>query len=491
MKKYIFLFLFIILICPSVYASEFNLNSYTSATKDGTKNRYKATEIYNTGISSTFVFGTRYSGRISDIDTYFEYPFVANTTYRLTYNMNTEDFRNNFAGGYWWDCDDETQSNPYRSNVSYINYKKIQITFKPTENTTCIRMWVKSTNLASTAITGVSNWRLDSITIYDPDWQSGSGSGQGTSPAPTPSPNSNQDIINNQNNNTEDIINNANQNTEDIISSIQESTDKVGETIQNAFENKCPNIFNFPYTSNNVYSLVANRDDFFKVTDFSVHLESGVTYYFSYGSNKNYGAQSGTDTVQLGLLLDGGYSYYIFPSNKSGNFTVSTTGDYTIRLDCNKELSTCTYYNFYIGTVNRPWCEFGTSIGNKIDDNTAAIDNLNDTITDDNIDDNTGFFSGFSNNMHGLSSIITIPLTTIQSLANTSCVALTLPIPFTNDSIDLPCMSQLYDTYAHDIYSLWQIVSFGIISYYICLDIFKMVKGFKDPNEDKIEVLDL
>ena len=119
------------------------------------------------------------------------------------------------------------------------------------------------------------------------------------------------------------------------------------------------------------------------------------------------------------------------------------------------------------------------------------MDELNDTIKDDNVDDKTGFFTGFSNDDHGLASIITIPLTTIQQLTNTSCVALSVPIPFTNRNISLPCMTEVYQQHIPTIFNLWQIVSFGIIAYLICIDIFKMVKGFKDPNEDKVEVLDL
>ena len=76
MKKFLyfiklFVFYMIIILSPTVYASEFNMNNYTSASLNGTKNRYRATEIYNSGISSTYTFGTRYSGQISDIETYF------------------------------------------------------------------------------------------------------------------------------------------------------------------------------------------------------------------------------------------------------------------------------------------------------------------------------------------------------------------------------------------------------------------------------------
>ena len=123
------------------------------------------------------------------------------------------------------------------------------------------------------------------------------------------------------------------------------------------------------------------------------------------------------------------------------------------------------------------------------------LDQIEQTITNDNTtqasNSASSYFSNFSNNTHGLTGIITLPLSTIQSLTSATCSPLVIPIPYTNSSISLPCMSVIYNTYVPSIYNLWKIVSFGIIAYFICLDIFRMVKNFKDPNKDEIEVLDL
>lgn len=495
MKKIIFLIFMIILFCPNVYAAEFNMNSYTSATLGGTKNRYRATENYNVGMSYVLTFGTRYNGRISDIETYFDYPFEANTTYTLTYNMATEDFRNNFSSSYWWDCDQSmTNTNATVQLVSYISYKKVKFTFTPTANTTCIRVWIKSAN-SSSFITGVNNWNLSSITLYDPDWQSGSGSGQGST-TPTPTPNSNQDIINNQNNNTQDIINNNNQNTQDIIENNNQNTQVIQDSINNGLSNcrESKNLLNFDsaleswgitYTvDNGVYTLTNIGYGYSRPYTLS-NLEVGKTYIL--GGVKT---TQNTTNLRLDLLKDGtNIKQYYFSGNiaNSTSFTVESGSTYSIRIN----YSSASYPMIF----SKPTLNQGSSpisfepYGQQVC--TSKIDDVTNSITNDDVDDNTGFFTNFQNNDHGLSSIITLPLSTIQSLANTSCVALNLPIPFTNDSIDLPCMSQIYDSYAHDIFVLWQVVSFGLISYYICLDIFKLVKGFKDPNEDKVEVLDL
>lgn len=120
-------------------------------------------------------------------------------------------------------------------------------------------------------------------------------------------------------------------------------------------------------------------------------------------------------------------------------------------------------------------------------------DKINDSLNDDNVDSDvgTGFFDNFNNEDFGLSEIITIPLDTITSLTSKSCQPLSIPIPKTGKNINLPCMTQVYQDKIPSVFSIWQIVSFGIIAYFVAIDIFHMVKGFKDPESDKVEVLDL
>lgn len=102
-----------------------------------------------------------------------------------------------------------------------------------------------------------------------------------------------------------------------------------------------------------------------------------------------------------------------------------------------------------------------------------------------------GFFDNFTDNDYGLSSIITIPLSSIQKITNSTCSPINIPVPFTNKNISLPCMGTLYQQNVPVLLNIWQVVSFGIISYAIIVDIFAMVKKFKDPNDDKLEVMDL
>lgn len=128
-------------------------------------------------------------------------------------------------------------------------------------------------------------------------------------------------------------------------------------------------------------------------------------------------------------------------------------------------------------------------------DTKEAIDRTNDTLNDDTVDGagSTGssFFENFSSDDHGLSGIITTPLAMIQSITTSTCSPLRIPLPFVDKQVELPCMNTIYRTYFGNFLTLYQTITFGIVSYWVCVNIFRMVKGFKDPDKDEIEVMDL
>ena len=148
------------------------------------------------------------------------------------------------------------------------------------------------------------------------------------------------------------------------------------------------------------------------------------------------------------------------------------------------------------GTTAKPYEPYGKKIcKNKIDETNESINNLNDTLNDDDVDGATNeagsFFENFTTDTFGLTSVITSPLNLIQSLSSKSCTPLSLPIPFVGGNFKLPCMSQIYSRYFGSFLDIYQIITFGIVSYYVCIRIFNLVKDFKNPEHDEIEVMDL
>ena len=119
----------------------------------------------------------------------------------------------------------------------------------------------------------------------------------------------------------------------------------------------------------------------------------------------------------------------------------------------------------------------------------------NDTLKDDNIqqaqDSAGGFFNDFTTDTHGLTGIITAPLSLIESITSSSCSPLVIPLPFVNKDLTLPCMGAIYSQYFGSFLSIYQIITFGIVAYWVLVRIFNLVKDFKNPDHDEIEVLDL
>lgn len=129
---------------------------------------------------------------------------------------------------------------------------------------------------------------------------------------------------------------------------------------------------------------------------------------------------------------------------------------------------------------------------NKVEE---EIKKTQDTITNEDTqgaeDAASGFFSDFNTETFGLTSIITAPLNAINSIINSSCNSLVLPLPFVEKNLTLPCMNSIYSNYFKGFFDLYQIITTGLISYYIIVRIFNLVKDFKNPEHDEIEVMDL
>lgn len=180
-----------------------------------------------------------------------------------------------------------------------------------------------------------------------------------------------------------------------------------------------------------------------------------------------------------------------FYSEKSQNTNISCVNTNNVAVDT--EISIPSGANFARLSVrsssNRPILKFCGNGNNAI---VNSSNNINNTLNDDSVDNDqaSSFFDDFQADSHGLSGIITAPLRLIQSLSSSSCSPLELPLPFVNQNAILPCMSTVYSQFA-TFYSLWQLITTGIIAYYILIKLFGHIKGLQNPDDDRIEVLQL
>ena len=305
----------------------------------------------------------------------------------------------------------------------------------------------------------------------------------------------NEEIINANYQNTQNIINNQNSNTQEI-------KDTINDNLQS-----CRDSLNLlDYNSFNFTGTKYINPEFITLTNNTGSTVGGMSY------------------IATGRLPSGTYTFINYSSSTGSIFVMFNASDYshvvTIGNHYTFNYDGSSYLRFLTGNLNNgdsriyklslvkgnmvlPYEQYGKQLcSNKIDNLNDSINNtnqsiqdLNDTISDDTIDTTSSdsFFGNFNNNTHGLTGIVTLPLTTIQGLSNSSCSPLSLTIPFisSNNNLQLPCLTPIYQSNFGTFFTLYQTILFGFVSYYVCINIFRMVKDFKDPNKDKIEVMDL
>lgn len=123
------------------------------------------------------------------------------------------------------------------------------------------------------------------------------------------------------------------------------------------------------------------------------------------------------------------------------------------------------------------------------------MQNINNSLNNNNVSGANQDANSFVNNQAfqdntGLTGIITAPLSVINSLTS-SCSPIRLTIPYLDTNVDLPCIGDLLASKMGALIQLVKVVINGYICYLIGLDMFKIVKHARDPDDDRIEVLDL
>lgn len=269
-----------------------------------------------------------------------------------------------------------------------------------------------------------------------------------------------QNIINNQNQNKQDIINNQNQNTEKEIESQKACIDY--DISSASFKNK--------YILNIDGSLVDTTN-------------SSVTDFISLTSN---------DTLTL-IQPPNQYSNFLAFYNVNKSFISSSR---TLGMTAGQIISipqNTAYVRFTINNLqNLPQFKICRN-GNQAIVNSQ--NQINNTLNNDNVDDaNTeagSFFDDFQSNSHGLSGVITSPLRLINSLTTASCSPLEFQLPFIHNQVSLPCMRGIYETHFGVFFSLYQLITTGLISYLVMINLYSKIHNLQNPHNDRIEVLNL
>lgn len=119
------------------------------------------------------------------------------------------------------------------------------------------------------------------------------------------------------------------------------------------------------------------------------------------------------------------------------------------------------------------------------------LDNIDNTMKNDSIDtsQSNSFFSSFSTTDNGgISSILTAPLVAINKMLDNNCTALS--VNYRGKEISLPCGTQFWNEMP-TIKSFLTTIESGILAYFIIKKLFELIHNLKDPDNDKVEVMNL
>ncbi len=194
-------------------------------------------------------------------------------------------------------------------------------------------------------------------------------------------------------------------------------------------------------------------------------------------------------------------------TNYSNNITtviLNLSGDFRLNSNGATPATPFIYFSDYVTYYPKDMTESTISgaiqqqteeLKKQQEETNKQLGDLNDNLTNSDTNEASSsaneFFNGFESDDFGLSSIIIAPLNLIKSITSSTCTPIGFKAPFVDQQVTLPCMGDIYKKYFGSFLTLYQTITFGIIAYWVSVNIFFMVKGFKDPDSDRIEVLDL
>lgn len=200
-------------------------------------------------------------------------------------------------------------------------------------------------------------------------------------------------------------------------------------------------------------------------------------------------------TWTQGVWDNGYYRVRYFKSNYNTNYVNLTQ----------LQIGIPTWWNNYVNDtfvfidgdfrVDHFQCDSNKALQNAIDENTKAQEKTNDTIKDDNVDSSTNKGSSFFNDFDSgdeasLTDIVSLPLQYVQHL-NDTCQPFTIPTGKLGN-ITIPCLSSIWSSTSFSgIIKTASLIINGIICYKLLTSLFLFFKELKDPDDDKVEVMNL
>lgn len=134
-----------------------------------------------------------------------------------------------------------------------------------------------------------------------------------------------------------------------------------------------------------------------------------------------------------------------------------------------------------------------TTIINQNNETNNKIDKTNDILEDDDVSgansDASSFFNDFTTTDYGgISSVVKAPLVAFNSMLSNQCTPLTTT--WKGQQISLPCGTDFWSQLG-ELKTFINLTYGGILCYMIAVKLFKLINRLKNPDDDKVEVMDL
>lgn len=259
---------------------------------------------------------------------------------------------------------------------------------------------------------------------------------------------------------------------------------------------------------NSIEQLEISDIDYFRTPVFNIPTGNTVFYI-----NTFWGTYD-TSPLDIEFLF---FTTVSTSKNLYGNFTAnstvcssSATTEKTYLVKCNGVVPTKEGNNSRIeirtsflnsSGVTAGTMRFGISKNNNYfinkdyldQENNKNVSDIKDSIIDSNVDDastsGSSFFDSFKDNdVGGISGIVSAPLRTIQSMSSDTCTDLS--VEWEGNTISIPSGCSFWDSLGA-IKEILQVLECGFIAYYIALDLYKIINNLKNPDDSKVEVMDL
>lgn len=233
------------------------------------------------------------------------------------------------------------------------------------------------------------------------------------------------------------------------------------------------------------FAIVSNSVNVDQPTPYEVLANYNIETLCDISSSSFRGPENFSSTGTIGLsTYTAKCPVYITDDNYLKSFTIrlawpsSNGGGATIRTS-----NIVTFYRFDDNSED--------AIKKQTEETKKINDSINDTNTDDAEETGGGFFDNFESDSHGLSGVITSPLRLLNSFTTASCQPLNFQLPIVHDDVSLPCMKSIYENRFGVFFSLWQLITTGLISYNVMINLYSKIHNLQNPNNDRIEVLNL